>query len=79
MTTEKQQTPLQKLIAKFKAQLGEVHEQSEYREVLEYAIGEVESLLPEEKQMFRDTIHAGIQPDISDESCDRYFNDTYQQ
>jgi hypothetical protein len=69
----KQQTPLQKLITKLKAQTQ--GEQGNYYEALDYVICEAEYLLPEEKQRLIDANEC-FNP--KHQSGEEYFNETFQ-
>jgi hypothetical protein len=80
MTTEKQQTPLSKLIARLNKRIEEVDPL--FAIVYVQAKNEVESLLPEEKQMVIDAINRSNLRELGEVNQElgwKYFNETYQQ
>jgi hypothetical protein len=79
MTTEKQQTPLQKLIAVLKKKQDFFDKEETGYVCYGIAIAEAESLLPEEKQMVIDAYDAS--PEYAGkkfETGEQYFNETFK-
>jgi hypothetical protein len=85
MTTEKRQTPLQKLIGKLKHSIklyeesGSPDKFSSRIDDLKDIIKEAESLLPEERQVVIDGFDKGFENGMSGYTAtgEQYFNETY--
>jgi len=84
MTTEKQQTPLQKHIERL-SDLLEKAQDPAIKAILHHNINDAESLLPEEKQMVKNAYDTGhVDGDsmawcYKDQDGEQYFNETFHE